>query len=171
MIPKYSQSGAKNRHTKSLISSFYTPDLALSASKLEAMLKRASKGESSFDFPLCRGLVTCSWFSASSLWSQGLTIPGLPLWRAAVLWDKISSIQKDLTPAMDMIWNISHVSSCLPDNTFLLGRVLACIVGNYLRHSSHITITIFRQSFQRSTHIISLLSIYNKIFSCNQGLK
>ena len=121
------------------------------------MLKRASKGESSFDLARCLGLaVTCFCCSASS---QGLTIPGLVfLWRAAVLWDKISSIQNDLTPETSSDkYQLFKVES---HSTFLLGRV-RWIVRNYLRHSSHVTIFI-SLSLQTSTQVLRLISIWTQ---------
>ena len=82
------------------------PDLAFIASKFEAMLKRASRGESPWDFLLDPDFLSPSGSLArppASLWSQGLTMPGpwagpVLLCRAAVLWDKMSSMQNDLTP-------------------------------------------------------------------------
>ena len=93
------------------IGSHYTtllPDLAFIASKFEAILKRASRGESPWDFLLDPDFLSPGpgslALSPASLWSQGLTIPGpwagppVLLCRAAVLWDKMSSMQNDLTP-------------------------------------------------------------------------
>ena len=54
---------------------FFLPDLAFIASKLEAMLKRASRGESPVDFllPVVGGSLGWSWSCA-----QGRTIPCWP---------------------------------------------------------------------------------------------
>ena len=69
------------------------PDLAFKASKFDAILKSASKGLSPRDFRRSPDSL-----DRPSSRSHGRTIEGWDRWSAAVLWDKISSIQNDFTP-------------------------------------------------------------------------
>ena len=147
------------------------------------MLNRASRGESPDDFRLEPVLSPPppppSWLLSHSLWSQGLTMPGCPpgcdLCKAAVLWDKMSSIQKDLTPRIQE-FIISHFQHFYRKKNryflidiffgeirfspaFLFCRVRG-IVRTNLRHRISVTITVLSKTFEWSEVILPCVASF-----------